>query len=66
MPNLDSPPQRRCINYKRREAKVFAQIEERLCDEFGYTISELHKVSIREKFNNWISEKTKQTELGLV
>ena len=66
MPNLNSPPQRRCINYKRREAKVFAQIEERLCDEFGYTISELHKVYIREKFNNWISEKTKQTELGLV
>tara|TARA_B100000131_G_scaffold67649_1_gene63947 strand:+ start:623 stop:823 length:201 start_codon:yes stop_codon:yes gene_type:complete len=66
MPILKSPPQRRCINYKRREAKVFAQMEERLCDEFGYTISELHKVSIKEKFNNWISEKTKQAELGLI
>ncbi len=66
MPIFKSPPQRRCINYKRREAPVFAKMEERLCDEFGYTISELHKVSIREKFNNWISDKTKQTELGMI
>lgn len=59
-------PRQRCINYKQREAPYFQKIEERLCEEFGYSISQLHKESIREKFNNWMGQQVKQKELEMI
>ena len=42
---------RRCINYKQREAPVLFKMEEKMCDEMGLTISELHKQAVRKWFN---------------
>ena len=48
---LKAAPKRRCINYKSIEAPVFNKMENKLCEEMGITISELHKTAIRRLWN---------------
>ena len=42
MPIVKPIQRRRCINYKKRVAPVITRMEEKLCDEMGLTISEVH------------------------
>ena len=49
---LKTAPTRRCINYKRIEAPVFNKMENKLCEEMGITVSELHKTAIRRLWNS--------------
>ena len=51
MPIVKPIPRRRCINYKKRVAPVITRMEEKLCDEMGLTISELHVEGIRRMWN---------------
>ncbi len=44
-------PRRRCINYKKRVAPVVVDMEDKLCDELGLTISEVHILGIKTLFN---------------
>ena len=51
MPIMKPIPRRRCINYKKRVAPVVVDIEDKLCDELGLTISEVHILGIKTLFN---------------
>ena len=51
MPIMKPIPRRRCINYKKRVAPVVVDMEEKLCDELGLTISEVHILGIKTLFN---------------
>ena len=51
MPIVKPTPRRRCINYKKRVAPVITRMEEKLCDEMGLTISELHIEGIKRIWN---------------
>ena len=44
---------RRCINYKKKVAPVITRMEEKLCDEIGIRISELHIEDIRTTWNRF-------------
>lgn len=43
-------PTQRCINYKKSEAPFFNKIENKLCLDFGLSISDLHKKAIRKLY----------------
>ena len=45
-------PNQRHITYKRREVPVYIQIEEKLMDEMGLTISDLHKEGVKALWNS--------------
>jgi hypothetical protein len=51
MPIMKPIPRRRCINYKKRVAPVVVDMEDKLCDELGLTISEVHILGIKTLFN---------------
>ena len=51
MPIMKPIPRRRCINYKKRVAPVVVEMEDKLCDELGLTISEVHILGIKTLFN---------------
>ena len=53
MKSKRKPIQRqRCINYKEVEAPFFTKIEDRMCLEYGMSISQLHKEAIRQMWNS--------------
>ena len=45
-------PQRRCISYKRNEAKFFQNVEKKLCADLGLTESDLYKTAVRKLYND--------------
>ena len=51
MPIMKPIPRRRCINYKKRVAPIVVEMEDRLCDELGLSISEVHILGIKTLFN---------------
>ena len=51
MPIMKTIPRGRCINYKKRVAPVVVDMEDKLCDELGLTISEVHILGIKTLFN---------------
>ena len=51
MPIMKPIPRRRCINYKKRVAPVVVDMEDKLCDELGLIISEVHILGIKTLFN---------------
>ena len=45
-------PNQRHITYKRREVPVYIPIEEKLMNEMGLTISDLHKEGVKALWNS--------------
>ena len=45
-------PQRRCISYKKNEAKFFQNVEKKLCADLGLTESDLYKTAVKKLYND--------------
>ena len=51
MPVMKPTPRRRNITYKKRVAPIITEMEDKLCDEYGLNISEVHVLGIKTLFN---------------
>ena len=57
--SIETPiKQQKHVCYKKKEVKIYKEMEDKLCDELGLTYSDLHKKGARHLWNERQSQKS--------